>query len=288
MREDSTRHTHSQHTAEEAPKAVCERIFRPCMRLAACWGKPVTWTRHAQHVSLLCTNVSGGLGSCHVSATRNLGTKASAIRQSTTSRNVWRLQQMNAMLLFSTTRHLPGRHAWKQMRGFRSVCSATINRALTDSHRSQAGTSSNLDVTVLPRGALSHILDTYSHFATLDLDPDQFLPQTRLPLLAGIFVDPHFAPLHVAHRRIGARTQSRVEVPNGGCMLRGESSRREWTLAIPPLLRGSSPNDEQLAQPPAQRRTRRIVLLVDQTTSAAQARDILDALAFVTHQPRSL
>ena len=71
---------------------------------------------------------------------------------------------------------------------------------------------------------------------TMSLVPDHFLAQALRPSVAGIYVYPASAPLHVAHRRVGARTQSRVAIPPGGCLLRGEASRREWTLALPPLL----------------------------------------------------
>jgi hypothetical protein len=68
------------------------------------------------------------------------------------------------------------------------------------------------------------------------LMPAEFHPQRLLSYLAGVYVYPSSAPLHVAHRRIGSRTQSRAELLAGSCLLRGERARREWTIAIPPLL----------------------------------------------------
>ena len=71
---------------------------------------------------------------------------------------------------------------------------------------------------------------------TLTLAPEQFLPQQLRPSVAGIFVQNESAPLAVAHRRVRSRAQSHVELAPGGCLLRGVAARREWTLAIPPLL----------------------------------------------------
>ena len=69
-----------------------------------------------------------------------------------------------------------------------------------------------------------------------DLDPEHFLPQCPRPSILGVYVFADSAPLAVAHRKLGARTQSRVELVPGSCLLRGEAARYEWTLAIPPLL----------------------------------------------------
>ena len=71
---------------------------------------------------------------------------------------------------------------------------------------------------------------------TMSLIPEHYLAQALRPSVAAIYVYPSSAPLHAAHRRVGSRTQSRLMIPPGGCLLRGEASRREWTLAMPPLL----------------------------------------------------
>ena len=71
---------------------------------------------------------------------------------------------------------------------------------------------------------------------SLTLAPEHFLPQQLRPSVAGVFVLHESAPTAVAHRRVRSRAQSRVELAPGSCLLRGAAARREWTLAIPPLL----------------------------------------------------
>ena len=93
--------------------------------------------------------------------------------------------------------------------------------------------SSDLDASDVPAMLEQHGLLVRDR---VSLGPDMWLGQRHFPLVAGIYVYPSSAPLHVAHRRIGARTQSRAELVPGSCMLRGEKARHEWTLAIPPLL----------------------------------------------------
>ena len=108
---------------------------------------------------------------------------------------------------------------------------------------------------------------------TATLEPEQFLAQSRLPSIAGIFVFASSAPLAVAHRRLGARTQSRVVLPPGSCLMRGEAARDEWTLAIPPLLEQRSAGELT---------TREVALLVDSSAARAESREEL--VRFEVHQ----
>ena len=94
------------------------------------------------------------------------------------------------------------------------------------------------------------------------LDSAHFLAQALRPSISGIYVYPSSAPTHVAHRLLGARTQSRAEVAPGDCLLRGASARQQWTLAIPPLLASG--------QQPLERRTRRIALLSEALSDEEQ------------------
>lgn len=131
----------------------------------------------------------------------------------------------------------------------------------------------------------------FSHLTILDrisLPPDAFLEQTLLQAVVGVYVYPSSAPLHVAHRRLGARTQSRVLMTPGSCLLRGESARQNWTLAIPPLLLNSSTSNaagsEALRTPRLwSERTRKLALLSDHAT---RERD-LAALSYTVrvHRP---
>ena len=93
----------------------------------------------------------------------------------------------------------------------------------------------------------------------VSLGPEMFHPQSQLAWIAGIYVYESSAPLHVAHRRIGQRTQSRAELRPGSCLLRGELARQSWTLAIPPLLGARPDGTERLWS----ERTRKFALLAD-------------------------
>jgi hypothetical protein len=111
-----------------------------------------------------------------------------------------------------------------------------LSRSTTSLARRDAPT---LDVIVIPDCSLSDLLLEHGLMvtSTASLTPEQFLAQSLRPHVHGIYVDrSSAAPVHAAHRLVSARTQSRGEIPPGGCMLRGETARRDWTLAIPPLL----------------------------------------------------
>jgi hypothetical protein len=106
-------------------------------------------------------------------------------------------------------------------------------------HTRRFSASTALDVHVrMADSDLDSILQEYGILFRdrVSLGPEMFHAQRHLPHVAGIYVYPSSAPLHVAHRRMGARTQSRTELLPGSVLLRGETARRDWTLAIPPLL----------------------------------------------------
>ena len=126
--------------------------------------------------------------------------------------------------------------------------------------------AAGLEITLVQHGLL--VRDRVS------LGPEMFHAQRRLPQIAGIYVYPSSAPLHVAHRRIGARTQSRVELLPGSCLLRGERARCDWTIAIPPLLvaravdLGAAPHWPCRARQWSER-TRKFALLADKDSEEA-------------------
>lgn len=113
----------------------------------------------------------------------------------------------------------------------------------------------------------------------VELNHQQFVAQKCAPSIAGLYNYASSALLHVAHRRLGARTQSRVEVAPGSCLLRGESARELWTLAIPPLLSTTTTRDSGdgwddggghgSAGYAYEARTRSFAVLVDRSTSSA-------------------
>lgn len=159
------------------------------------------------------------------------------------------------------------------------------SRNLT-SHARHNNEDSNLDVTLLPDACdVSDLLVQYqwSVLDMMSLPPGAFLAQTLLRTVAGIYVYPSSAPLHVAHRRLGSRTQSRVEVTPGRCLLRGESARHNWTLAIPPLL-VSAGNRRHDTTRQWSERTRKIALLSDHAT---HERDLVElSYTIQVHRPR--
>ena len=115
----------------------------------------------------------------------------------------------------------------------------------------------------------------------VSLGPELFHAQSHLPWIAGIYVYPSSAPLHVTHRHLGSRTQTRAELLPGSCLLRGERARREWTIAVPPLLavRNVASRVERLKL--WSERTRKFALLADADTS-----DDAITYAFEAHRPR--
>ena len=122
------------------------------------------------------------------------------------------------------------RHAmreWPPMRACRRRFASTTSPAHHE-----------LDVKVLAPRALDVFLaqQGLTLRQTICMRPEEFLGQALRPTIAGFYVYPSSAPLHAAHRLAGSRSQSRAEIPPGGCLLRGPASRRAWTLAIPPLL----------------------------------------------------
>lgn len=72
--------------------------------------------------------------------------------------------------------------------------------------------------------------------ARVTLSIEQYWPQRKLPGVLGVAIEPCSAPVHLVHRRIISRVQARELVEPGQVLLRGPSSRVDWTLAIPPLL----------------------------------------------------
>jgi len=129
---------------------------------------------------------------------------------------------------------------------------------------------------------MSDILEQYGLVVRhiVQLEPEQFMAQRLLPSVAAIYCHPLSAPLAVAHRRINARTQSRVEILPGCCLLRGERARHDWTLAIPPLLERLSRRGEET--------TRTVSLLVDAEIEGNAGTDVDSDLTFEVHEPRTV
>ena len=145
-----------------------------------------------------------------------------------------------------------------QTPGSKRSCASLTSRA---SHE-----HASLDVTLIKDARdLDEILHGYKDLIAIDwvsLPPDHFLAQTHMPWCAGIYVAHTSAPMHAAHRRLGARTQSRVELAPGACLLRGSNARKDWTLAIPPLLVDSVTPAGDKARLWSER-TRKFALLAD-------------------------
>lgn len=146
-------------------------------------------------------------------------------------------------------------------RGCRRGCANLTNRA---SHNNDHDDPTTLDVTLIDD---AHDLDDILGNDLICVDwvsllPEHFLAQTHMPWCAGIYVAHTSAPMHAAHRRLGARTQSRVELVPGACVLRGSNARKHWTLAMPPLLVGSITPAGDKARLWSER-TRKLALLAD-------------------------
>lgn len=146
----------------------------------------------------------------------------------------------------------------------------------------------------------------------VSLLPEHYLTQALRPSIAAIYVYPSSAPLHAAHRRVGSRTQSRLMIPPGGCLLRGEVSRRDWTLAMPPLLlpkvaestaasdeaaaaasaaaagqlQGGRQNDNDTVRLWSERTNRKFAVLVDATGGDLNADE--ESFEFEVHRPRAV
>lgn len=181
-----------------------------------------------------------------------------AMPLSMNSSDAWRTQSALGMRRCCTTRRLHARHALTPMHG----CSRSLSASTSHAHRS--GAVESLDTTLLDIG-LGEFTEVLAQRGLvvhhwLSLEPNRFLQQTLLPSLVGVYVSPSSAPVHVAHRRLEARTQNRVEIGPGSCLLRGESSRTLWTIAIPPLLAPPPPPDGKRLW---SERTREIALLAD-------------------------
>lgn len=72
---------------------------------------------------------------------------------------------------------------------------------------------------------------------SLELAPEQFLPQKLHRYVAGILVDPGSdGVVHIAHRKVTSRSQTREVLRPGDLLIRGPDSREHWTLAVPPLI----------------------------------------------------
>ena len=146
-----------------------------------------------------------------------------------------------------------------------------------------ASQHATLDLTLIEENCdLEELLQDHPGLAVIDrvsLVPEHFMAQTLLPIIAGIYVYPTSAPLRVAHRRIDARSQSRVELAAGACLLRGGNARNQWTLAIPPLLAASAQLGDKTRL--WSERTRKFALLAD-------AGECISKLnyTFEVHRPR--
>ena len=181
---------------------------------------------------------------CRGNAIRNQATMAVVTVPNSSGNSVSHMLPTVVMRSCSTMLRHHGRNVLQPTRGFKRRCASTTSRVCPDANGAQGvGPPKHaiLDVTVIEPfacGGLDDFLATRRLILrwTMSLMPAHFLAQALRPSVAGIYVFPSSAPLHVAHRRVGARTQSRVEIPAGGCLLRGDASRHEWTLALPPLL----------------------------------------------------
>ena len=196
-----------------------------------------TWRQHAHLHVPRCTSASKRSACCRGSATRSLGTRVNATNSSSSTSVALPFLRMHETLRCSTTLRRNEEPALKLMPDFKRRCASSTSRA----HHELGEGTTPLDVAVLDAASCSSLDAVLAKHGlvlrwTMSLMPEHFLAQALRPSVAAIYVYPSSAPLHAAHRRVGARTQSRVEIPPGGCLLRGEASRREWTLALPPLL----------------------------------------------------
>lgn len=211
------------------------------------------------------TRASSSSAFCPSNVIHRQAIVANATRRSLLSNAAMPLPQMHAMRLCCTIQNRQGRHASRPTLACRRSLKSSTSPALHD-----------LDVTLVLDCELVDILAKHSLVVqhTISIEPANFLAQRLLPSIAGIYVCGGSAPLAAAHRRVGAGTQSRIEIPPGSCLLRGERSRHEWTLAIPPLLGSMARRGGHS--------TRVVTILAE----AHDGEDAELSLAFDVHQPR--
>ena len=104
------------------------------------------------------------------------------------------------------------------------------------------------------------------------IGPSEFWPQLPRRALAGIWVLPSSAEVLITHRRLESRSQTRQAVPAGGLLIRGMEARSEWSVAIPPVRKGTA------GEP-----TRKFLLLLD--LEGEQALSAPETM-FETYRPR--
>ena len=206
---------------------------------------------------------SGCLVCCRSNVT-HAPTWATATALSLTSRNALLSKHPAGMPRSCTILNPPDNSGWTQTRGYSASCAPSL------AHHEA------LDVSLVHPKSFETLLETHGLTIQHDADllPEQFLPQAVHPMVVAIFAHPTSAPIHVVHRRIGARTQSRATLAPGDCLLRGDAARHDWTLAIPPLL-GAAAGLEQF---------RRVAFLMSAETDTTAKKQ----LEFKTHRPRSV
>ena len=108
------------------------------------------------------------------------------------------------------------------------------------------------------------------------LSPREFWRQQSRASVAAVWLFPSSHSLTVSHRKLGARTQTRWEIPPGACLWLGPQTRREWSVAIPPLRQTV---EHEHTDP-----TRRLMVLLDPAMLEPGAGQ--DSLTFDVHEPR--
>ena len=117
--------------------------------------------------------------------------------------------------------------------------------------------------------------------AVLSLSPEHFLPQRHLPSVVALYIEAGSAEVGAAHRKLHARTQSRHILPPRSLLHRGPVARREWSLAIPPLLTPAHQRADANT-------SRRIAFLVDGRAGASEWQHEMPTLADLgVHSPKA-
>ena len=112
--------------------------------------------------------------------------------------------------------------------------------------------------------------ESLKRLCSLELAPDEFLPQELHKYVAGILVDPGSdGAVHIAHRKVTSRSQNREVLRPGDLLIRGPVAREHWTLAVPPLLSNINENASG---------SRRLTVLADDNISLERLSNLKDLL----------
>lgn len=188
--------------------------------------------RRARWPWVSCTSARNSWDCCHSNATHLLATMASVMPMSTSTKSAWRTLPIDEMRPCFIARAHRDRHVQRPMLGSRRDCASTTSRAHTE------GAKLHLLMVLPAPCSVQHVVERYGLHINqeLTLAHNQFISQELRPKIAAIYLHTESSPLAVAHRCIGTRTQTRIELDPGSCVLRSKDAQRQWTLAIPPLL----------------------------------------------------